>query len=121
MAAMEVAAAQKGAGVQGPQARSAGKETDVEGADPQNFGDDSRQDIVGALSDLRGAAENGDATAAVELELHSGLRHFVPINGKSCAREIGGTGKSDTAAFGQFPEFLFPIGGFYDAANAFGM
>src|SRR6267378_605088 len=109
-----------GAEVDRPQVRVAGEEADVEGVDAQNFGDDSRQDIVGALSDFGSAAENGDAAAAVELELNSGLRHFVPINGKSRTREIGGTGKSDTAAFGQFSEFLFPIGGFYDAANAFG-
>src|SRR6267378_5837153 len=109
-----------GAEVHRPQVRVAGEEANVEGVDAKNFGDDSSQDIIGALADFRGAAENGDTAAAVQLELHSGLRHFVPINGKPRSREIGGAGDSDTAAFGQFPEFLFPIGDFYDAANAFG-
>src|SRR6267378_2380131 len=109
-----------GAEVDRSQVRVAGEEADVEGIDAKNFGDDSCQDIVGALADLRGAAENGDAAAAVELELDPGLRHFVPIDGKSRARQVSGTGDSDTAAFGQFPEFHLPIGDFYDAANAFG-
>src|SRR6267142_1164286 len=113
-------AARIGAEVDRPQVRVAGKKADVEGVDAKNFGNDSSQDIVGALADFRGAAENGDAAAAVELELNSGLRHLVPVNGKSRPCQVSGTGEPEAAAFGQFPEFLFPVGGFYDAANAFG-
>ena len=66
------------------------------------------------------AAEKRDAAAAIEFQLHSGVRHFVPVNGKSGASQVSGAGQTDAAAFGEFAEFFFPIGDFDDASNALG-
>src|ERR1700676_125687 len=109
-----------GAEVDGTQVRVAGVRANVEGVEAQNFGDDGGEDIVRSLADFAGAGENGDAAAAVDLELHCGLRHFVPIDGKARAGQIGGAGQSDAAAFRELAEFVAPAGGLDDAANAFG-
>src|SRR5437016_3998796 len=48
------------------------------------------------------------------------MRHFVPINGKARAGEIGRASEAYTVATRKFAEFLFPIGELDDAANALG-
>src|SRR6267378_5001070 len=54
--------------------------------------------MVGTLADVDRAAEQGDATIAVELELDLGVRHLVPVNGGSGAAEVGADRKSQAAS-----------------------
>src|SRR5580704_14929808 len=63
-------AARVGTQVHWPQIGVAGEESDVEGVDTENFGDDSSKNIIGALADFRGATENRNTAAAVEFQLH---------------------------------------------------
>ena len=69
-----------GAEVDGRQVRVRRDDADVERIDPEHLRDDVREDRVAPLPDVRRAAEDGDAAAAVELQLHSRLRHRVPVD-----------------------------------------
>ena len=78
------------------------------------------QHIVGSLADLGGAAEGGDAAAAIELELHAGMRHVVVVNRQAGAGEIRRAGDADAAAVRQLAERVRPVGGLRDAPDALG-
>src|SRR5713226_5393851 len=103
-----------------PKIRVTGKQPNVKRVDAQHLGDDSGENIIGALADLRRAAENTNAAAAIEFELNSRVRHFVPVDRKPGAGQIGGAGQAHTTALRESAEFLFPAGDFDDAANALG-
>ncbi len=64
-----------GAEVDRRQVGVARDDPDVERIDAEHLRHDGGEDRVGALADVRRAAENRDAAAAVELQLHAGLGH----------------------------------------------
>src|SRR5260370_33389256 len=103
-----------------PEVGVAGEQPNVERVDAQTLGNDSRENIVRSLPDFRRSAKNRDAAAAVEFELNSRVRHFVPVNGKARPGQISGAGKTYAAALREFAEFLFPIGDLHNATDAFG-
>src|SRR5262249_38081927 len=72
--------------IHGCQIRVSGHRSDVVRIDAQYFGNARHQDIVGALTDFGGAAERGDAAAAIELELYARVRHVVPVDREAGAR-----------------------------------
>ena len=47
----------------------------------ENFGDHNCENTVRTLADFGFAAEHGDIAAAIELNLHAGLRHVIPVDG----------------------------------------
>src|SRR5216684_2074737 len=104
----------------GSEIRVAGEQSNVERVEAQNLGNYSRQNIVRSLPDFGRAAENTNATAAVEFQLNSRVRHFVPVNGKSRPGQISGAGQTHAAAFREFAEFFSPSGDLYNSANALG-
>ena len=93
---------------------------DVDWIDAEDFRHAGDQDIVRALTDFGGAAERGDAAAAIELQLHAGMRHVVPVDREPCARQIRRTGQSDAASERQPAMLRRPVGRARDAADAFG-
>ncbi len=104
--------------IHGTEVGVTGKQPNVERVNAQNFGDNSGENIIRTLSDFRCTAKNADASAAIEFQLNSRMWHFVPVNGKPRASQIGGASQTYAAARWEFVEFLFPIGDFDDAANA---
>ncbi len=76
----------------------AGDRAHVERIDAENLGDAGHQHIVRSLADFRRAAEGRDAAAAIELQLHAGVRHVVPVDRQAGAREIGRAGQAEAAA-----------------------
>src|SRR5260370_718477 len=112
-------AARIGTEIHGAEVGVTGKQPNVKRVDAQNFGNNSSKNIVRSLTDLRRTAENAYAAAAVEFELNSRMRHFVPVDGKTGAGQISGASQPYPAAFRKFAEFFLPSGDFDDAANTF--
>ena len=83
-------------------------EADVAEPDAEHLGHDRREHRVRALADLRLAAEDGDAAAAVELELDAGLRHVVPVDRQPGAAQVGAAGEAEAAAGRQLAVALLP-------------
>src|SRR5205807_10293391 len=65
--------------------------------DAENLGHDRGQDVVRPMADVDRAAEQGDATTAVQLELHLGVRHVVPVDGGAGTAQVGADGKAEAA------------------------
>ena len=72
------------------------------------------------MTDLGGAAERGDAAAAIEFQLHAGMRHVVPVNRQAGAGEIRRAGDADAAAERQLAKRVAPVGGAGHAPQALG-
>src|ERR1700730_3867203 len=109
-----------GAQGEGGEVCVSGVEPDIESVETQDFGNYGCENVVRSLTDLTGAGEHSDAAAAVELQLHSGLRHFVPIDREPGARQISGARQSNTSTLRKSPEFVIPARDLDHAANAFG-
>ena len=99
-------------------------EANVGEIDTQHLGDHGCQDRVGALPDLGFAAEDGDTSRAVELELDARLRQVVPVDGEAGPTQIGATGQTQTATVGELAVALAPAApgdhGFDTASQADG-
>ena len=67
------------------------------------------QHVVRALADLGRAAERGDAAAAIELQLHAGVRQVVPVDRQARAGEIRRARQADAAAERQLAELVAPV------------
>ena len=102
------------------QIRIAGDGAYIEWIDPEHLRDDCHQHVVGALPDLGGAAEHRHAAAAIQLQLHAGVRKVVPVDREPGARQIRRAGQTHAAAVGQLAELLAPVRSIDDAADAFG-
>src|SRR5258708_7753761 len=113
-------AARIGTEIHGAEVGVTGKQPNVKRVDAQNFGNNSSKNIVRSLTDLRRTAENAYAAAAVEFELNSRMRHFVPVDGKTGAGQISGASQPYPAAFRKLAEFFIPVGDFDNAANTVG-
>ena len=68
------------------------------GSMPSTLGDARHEHIVGSLADFGGAAEDRDAAAAIELQLHAGVRHVVPVDRQAGARQVRRAGQADAPA-----------------------
>src|SRR6185369_8759102 len=66
------------------------------------------------------AAERRHAAAAIELELHAGVRHVVVVDRQAGAGQIRRAGDADAAAVRQLAERVLPVGGLRHATHAFG-
>ena len=97
-------AARIGAEIDRRQVGVAGDRADVDRIDAQHLGHARDQHVVGALADLGGAAERGDAAAAIELQLHARVRHVVPVDRQAGAGEVRRAGEADAAAVRQLAE-----------------
>ena len=64
----------------------------------ENLGHDVGEDRIGSLPDVRGAAEHRDAAAAIELELHTRVRHVVPVDRETGSAEVAGARETDALA-----------------------
>ena len=58
----------------------AGDGAHIERIDAEHLRHDRHQHIVRALADFRGAAEHRHAAAAIELQLHAGVRQVIPVD-----------------------------------------
>src|SRR5262249_59811638 len=65
-----------------------------------------------------GAAEDRAAAAAVELQLHAGLRHGVPVDREARAADVGGAREPEAAPARELAAALFPAGGRDDFVDA---
>src|SRR5205823_13881932 len=61
----------------------------------------------GSRTDVGVAALDGDATASIEADLGSGMRHVVPVDGKARARDIGAARDADALPA---PDLPAPLG-----------
>src|SRR5262249_52906567 len=61
-----------------------------------------------SLADVGGAAEDRDSPAAIDLDLHAGVRHRVPVDGQPGAGEIGRAGEPDAAPGTELPTLVVP-------------
>ena len=75
-----------------------GDDADVLGPDPELLGHDVGEHRVGALADVRGAAEHGHAAAAIHLDLHAGVGHGIPVDGQARAADVGRRREADATA-----------------------
>ena len=98
----------------------AGDRAHVERIDAEHLRHHRHQHIVRSLTDLGGAAEHGDAAAAIELELHAGVRQVVPVDRQAGAGEIRRAREPDAAAERQLAELLAPARSLDDALDALG-
>ena len=62
---------------------------DVVERQPELLADDDREHRIAALADVVGAAKHPRPTAAVEADLHAGLRHLVGVDRVVGARDVG--------------------------------
>ena len=60
-----------------------------------------------------------DSAAAVELDLHAGVRHVVPVNRQARAADVRACREADAVAEGKLAEFFLPLGALGDALGAF--
>src|SRR3989449_7511965 len=93
---------------------------DVEGVETQHFRDDDREHRVRALADLGRPAEHRHAAAPVALELHPRVRHRVPVDRESGARNVGGAGEPHALSVGELAVLLLPLRSRDDLAKALG-
>ncbi len=100
------------------QVRVARDDPDVEGIDAQHLRHDRREDRVGALADVRRAAEHRNAPAAVDLQLHARLGHGVPVDRQARAAEVGGAREAEAPSRRQLAAPLLPAGGLDDLVDA---
>src|SRR5439155_1917463 len=88
--------------------------------DPKDLCDARHQHVVRSLADLGGAAEGGDAAAAIQLELHAGMRHVVPVDRQARSRQIRRAGEADASTGRELSELVRPARGAHDAVDAVG-
>src|SRR5207247_8222230 len=69
---------------------------------------DIRQRGVAALADVGHAAEHRYAAAAVDLHLHAGVGHVIPVDGRSSSAHVGAGGDADTVTERQLAELSLP-------------
>ena len=84
----------------------AGDRAHVERIDAEHLRHHRHQHVVRSLADLGGAAEHGDAAAAIQLQLHAGVRQVVPVDRQAGAGEIRRAREADAAAERQLAELL---------------
>src|SRR5713226_4428639 len=87
--------------------------------DAELFRDCIDQDGIGSLPDVDGTAKNRDPSAAIQPDLHAGVRHLIPVNGKAGAADVGARGEADAAAVWKFAEFFLPFRPGRDFFDAF--
>ena len=97
-----------------------GDTADVERLDAEDLGDDVDQHVVRSLADFGGAAKNGHAAAAVELQLDAGMRELVPVNRQPRPRQVGRASETQALPLGQLAEAVRPVGAPDDALDAIG-
>src|SRR5439155_16902390 len=97
---------------------------DVLRVDPEDLCRHVGEDGIRSLADVGGAAENGDAAAAVSAGDHARVGHVVPVDRRAGAREVRGADDADVL-FGIPPEapaepsaFLAPACGLDDLVDA---
>ena len=100
--------------------RVAGDGAHVERIDAEHLRHHPDQHIVRSLADLGGAAEHGDAAAAIELQLHAGVRQVVPVDRQARAGQIRRAREADAAAERQLAELVLPVRSLDDLADALG-
>ena len=74
--------------------------------------------MVRPLADVDRAAEQGDATIAVQLELHLRVRHVVPVDGGAGTAQVGADGKAEAATAWHGAAALEESGTFDNLINA---
>ncbi len=94
----------------------AGANAHVEHIDAERFGNDDGKHILRSLTAVAGAAENGDAAAAIDLDDRAGVRHGVPVNRQPGTAEICTRRKPDPAAGSEFSMLVAKAGTFGDGA-----
>ena len=62
------------------------------------LGDDRGEDVVRALADVDGAAQERDSAIAIELELDLRVRHVVPVDRGARPAQVGADGEAQPAA-----------------------
>jgi len=98
----------------------AGHAADVERIDAKHLGDERDQHVVRALADLGATAEDRHAARAVELNLHAGVRHLVPVDRESRARQVRAAGQAEALTGWELAEAVLPVGQLHDATDALG-
>src|SRR3989449_9608488 len=98
---------------------------DVLRVDPEDLCRHVGEDGIRSLADVGGAAENGDAAAAVSAGDDARVRHVVPVDRRAGAREVRGAGDADSL-LGTPPDapaepipFLAPASALADLVDAF--
>ena len=74
--------------------------------EPQHLGHEIGEDRVGALADIGGAAEHGDAAAAVGAQHDAGVRHAVPVDRRARPGHVRRARDADAAPAPRLPEWL---------------
>src|ERR1035437_3210944 len=88
-------------------------DANVKGINPQYFGNDIGQDGIRSLPNLRRAAKDAHATAAVELQLHARVRQVVPVDRRSRSTHVSAGREANALAVGKLAEPLFPPRAFH--------
>ena len=87
-----------------------GHDVHVLGEDAERLGGDRREHVVRALPDLRGAAHHGHAAAAVDADLRARVRHRIPVDRQTRARDVRAAGDADALALRQALALRVPAG-----------
>src|SRR5690606_22191177 len=90
---------------------------DVVERDAELLGGDLRDDAVGALSDLGGAAEDGDAAAPRDLDLDPRLGHVVRVDRVVGPGDVARARDAHAAAVRQTAELVLPPAGPLDGVQ----
>src|SRR5215813_12025511 len=90
----------------------------IDGINPKHFGDDIRKDRIGTLTNFRRPAKDGYEAAALQFELHAGLRHLVVVDWGLGSGHVGATSDSNSLSVRQLPELVFPARARHDFIDA---
>src|SRR5262249_28270645 len=90
----------------------------ITGINPEYLGDDIRENRIGTLTNFRRSAKDGYEAAAVEFQLHAGLRHLVEVDWSLGSGHVSTARDPDSLSVRELSELVFPTGARYDFIDA---
>src|SRR5215471_1882145 len=92
--------------------------SNVKRINPQNLGDDVCQNRIRTLANIDRAAHNAYPTLPIQPELHTRMRHVVPVDWQPGATNVRAAGEANSFTVTKLLKLLVPIRSFNNFVDA---